>query len=74
MYFRNILLLLFLCNSVFAQSPFVSAREGRFYKDGQPYYYVGSNYWYGSLLGQGASKVKGAARLRQELDFLKNKG
>ena len=40
--------------------------------DGQPYRFIGANYWYGGLLAtQGAA---GQARLTKELDFLKKQG
>jgi mannan endo-1,4-beta-mannosidase len=42
-------------------------------KNGQPYYYVGANFWYGAILG---SEGEGGnrERLHKELDFLKNIG
>lgn len=59
----------------FAQSSsFVSVKNHQFYADGKPYYYIGTNYWYGSLLGLEKNEKKGAARLRRELDFLKANG
>ena len=33
------------------QSKFVTVSDGHFLKDGQPYYYVGTNFWYGAILG-----------------------
>src|SRR5688572_13115098 len=60
--------------TVFADSPFV-AREGhRLVLNGKPYYFVGTNYWYGSLLGLEADEKRGVGRLRRELDFLKANG
>src|SRR6187455_2549043 len=53
---------------------FVSANGHRFYTSGQPYYFVGTNYWYGSLLGLEKDKKRGVERLRRELDFLKANG
>lgn len=55
-------------------SGFVTARGGRLYLDGKPYYFVGTNYWYGSLLGLEPQKRRGINRLRHELDFLKKNG
>jgi mannan endo-1,4-beta-mannosidase len=57
-----------------ARSSFVIATDHRFYLNGEPYYYVGTNYWYGSLLGLEKEKRKGVDRLRQELNFLKANG
>ena len=54
------------------QSAFVRVRGTQFVLNGQPYRYIGANYWYGGLLAtQGAA---GKARLAQELDFLKKRG
>ena len=49
------------------QSKFVSVKDGHFEKDGQPYYYVGTNFWYGAILG---SEGQGGDRQRlcRELD------
>lgn len=56
------------------QSSFVSVKGHALYTDGRPYYFVGTNYWYGSLLGLERDKRRGIARLRRELDFLKANG
>jgi len=56
-----------------AQS-FVQRKQGQFFYDGKPYYYIGANYWYGSVLGLQQDRQKGFERLRRELDFLKSKG
>jgi mannan endo-1,4-beta-mannosidase len=52
----------------------VKRQGSQFYLNGQPYYYIGANYWYGGLLGINANKQKGIERLRTELDFLRSKG
>ncbi len=52
---------------------FVSVKDGHFERDGKPYYYVGTNFWYGAILGsegQGGDR----ARLIKELDELKSNG
>lgn len=55
-------------------SSFVSVKNHQLYADGKPYYFIGTNYWYGSLLGLEKDKRKGIERLRKELDFLKANG
>ena len=55
------------------ESPFVTVENGHFVKDGKPYYYVGTNFWYGAILGsegQGGDR----ARLAKELDYMKSIG
>ncbi len=55
-------------------SDFVSVKNHRFYSGGKPYYFIGTNYWYGGLLGLEKDKRKGIERLKKELDFLKSNG
>lgn len=57
-----------------ARPSFVAVKNHKFYVNDRPYYYIGTNYWYGSLLGLEKDKRKGADRLRKELDFLKAHG
>ena len=54
-------------------SPFVTVRDGQFCRDGKPYTYIGTNFWYGPIL---ASEGQGGdfARLTRELDTLKALG
>ncbi len=57
-----------------AEEPqFVTVEDGQFIKDGEPYYYIGANFWYGAILG---SKGEGGdrERLARELDDLKSHG
>jgi mannan endo-1,4-beta-mannosidase len=52
---------------------FVKLSEGRFEINGAPYYYIGTNFWYGAMLGstgQGGNRE----RLLKELDFMKSIG
>lgn len=52
---------------------FVSVENGHFERDGNPYYFVGTNFWYGAILasgGQGGDR----ARLEKELDNMKSIG
>ena len=52
---------------------FVTVKNGRFVRDGKPYTYIGTNFWYGPIL---ASEGRGGdiARLEMELDALKELG
>ena len=53
---------------------FVRQANHQFISDNAPWYFVGTNYWYGPYLGLQSDKQKGIDRLRKELDFLKEKG
>ncbi|HYN84507.1 MAG TPA: cellulase family glycosylhydrolase [Pyrinomonadaceae bacterium] len=53
---------------------FVVVKGHRLYVGERPYYYIGTNYWYGSLLGLEKDERRGVGRLRKELDFLKSRG
>ena len=58
-----------LLMSCHTQSRFVTVRDGQFYTDGKPYRYIGTNLWYGGILGsegQGGNRQ----RLCEELDEL----
>lgn len=65
------LLVLYTC--LFAQEGFVKVSDGKFSIDGKPYYYIGTNFWYGMNLG---SKGDGGdrERLLRELDVLETNG
>src|ERR1035437_8611255 len=54
-----------------AQSSFVTTKDHQFLISNLPYYYIGTNYWYGGMIG---NDEKGKQRIRKELDFLKLKG
>jgi mannan endo-1,4-beta-mannosidase len=54
-----------------AQPRFVSVKGSQFQLNGKPYYYVGTNCWYGGLLSLDG---KGRERMVKELDFLKKNG
>ena len=61
------------CTHDEAPSPFVKVVDGHFERAGKPYYYVGTNFWYGAILGsegQGGNRE----RLCQELDYMKKMG
>ena len=53
---------------------FVSVKGTSLTLKGKPYYFIGTNYWYGSLLGLLHDRKRGVERLRKELDFLKANG
>lgn len=55
-------------------SSFISVNDQTFKLNGKPYCFIGTNYWYGSLLGLEKDKRRGVERLRKELDFLKRNG
>jgi len=56
------------------KSSLVKVAGHQFTLDGRPYYYIGTNYWYGSVLGLVQDRRRGVERLRKELDFLKAQG
>jgi mannan endo-1,4-beta-mannosidase len=73
---RSLLFLLFLLftSTVFSQSSFVQRKKEQFILNGKPYCYIGTNYWYGSLLALQKDPSKGIERLKKELDFLQSHG
>jgi len=52
---------------------FVTVKDGQFVRNGKPYTYIGTNFWYGPIL---ASEGRGGdfQRLTQELDYLQSIG
>lgn len=70
-----ITIFVFASVSMTAQRPgFVGVKGHQLTLNSRPYYFVGANYWYGSLLGLEKDKKRGVIRLRKELDFLKANG
>lgn len=65
--------LLLVCTTAVKAQSFVTVKNGRLYRDGKPYTFIGANYWYGAILG---SKRKGGdrKRLNRELDEMKRLG
>lgn len=77
--FRKKLLLalafiILISSAVSAKTPFVTVKNQQFFIGEKPYYFIGTNYWYGSLLGLEKDKKRGIERLKKELDFLKANG
>lgn len=62
------------CFFLQAQPPFVKIKNHQFSLNNRPYYYMGTNYWYGGLLALNKDPGRGKERLRKELDFLKDNG
>lgn len=52
---------------------FTTVKDGQFIENGQPYYYIGTNFWFGAILG---SEGEGGnrERLLKELNDLKELG
>jgi mannan endo-1,4-beta-mannosidase len=72
--FLAILVVLITCSATLAQANFVTAADGILKLNGRAYTFIGTNYWYGSLLGLETDPKRGIDRLRHELDFLKSNG
>lgn len=56
-----------------AQNQFVKVRSGHFEIGGRPYYFLGTNFWYGINLGSGGAGGD-RQRLLKELDHLQELG
>lgn len=68
------LLFICICTKIQAQNKFVKVNGSHFIIEGKPYYYIGTNYWYGGLLALNKNYKKGKKIIRRELNFLKSKG
>ncbi len=67
--------ILFFTNTLIAQEPgFVKAGKQQFTIHGKPYYFIGTNYWYGGLLALHKDSNAGKQRLIKELDFMQANG
>ena len=69
-----LLSLLGACTTKQVEHSFIKVNaDGQFIRNGKPYYYVGTNFWYGAILG---SEGEGGnrERLHKELDFLNSIG
>lgn len=61
------------CSQENSAANFVYVENGHFIRDGEPYYFIGANLWYGTILaseGEGGDRE----RLHRELDELKALG
>jgi mannan endo-1,4-beta-mannosidase len=70
---RLLTFLLFTGISTVAQS-WISVKEHQLLSYAKPHYYIGTNYWYGSLIASDPEKSRGIERVRRDLDFLKRNG
>lgn len=69
-----LLFLLGACAPKPAEHSFIKVNaDGQFVRDGKPYYFVGTNFWYGAILGS-EGEGGNCERLHKELDFLKSIG
>ncbi|MDI1255610.1 MAG: cellulase family glycosylhydrolase [Flavobacterium sp.] len=57
--------------NISAQS-FITVKGNQFIRNGNPYYYIGANYWYGAILG--SKKYGDRDRLQRELDQMQQNG
>ncbi len=69
-----LLIQLLVVTAALSQKHFVKSKNGQFKLDDKFYYYIGTNYWYGSFLALEKDPKRGIERLRTELDFLKQNG
>ena len=78
---KKILFFVIVCLSIFSCKEkedmsgqnFVTQKEGQLFIGDKPYYFIGTNFWYGAILGsegQGGNRD----RLHKELDFMKANG
>ena len=70
---KFLLIFAMIVSATAANAQFVTMKNGHFEREGKPYYYVGTNFWYGAILasnGQGGDRK----RLHRELDKMKAMG
>lgn len=72
-YIAILLITLCSCATSDNKSSYITVKDGKFYNGDKEYRYVGTNFWYGAILG---SEGRGGnrERLRQELDDMKSIG
>ncbi|MDR1707757.1 MAG: cellulase family glycosylhydrolase [Prevotella sp.] len=60
-------------NQVSDKPAFIKQKDGHFVIGDKPYYFIGTNYWYGAILGS-TGEGGNRDRLLKELDFMKENG
>lgn len=55
------------------ENAFVTVQDGQFVRHGEPYYYIGTNFWYGPILAS-STEAGNRERLSKELDNLRAMG
>lgn len=61
------------CTLLPSNNKFIKVENGVFLRNGEPYYYIGANYWYGAVLGSPGTEGD-RHRLIEELDLMKANG
>ncbi|MBG7631423.1 MAG: beta-mannanase [Bacteroidetes bacterium] len=79
---RSILILIIIFSTISCKETYqkevlnevemISVKNAQFYRGNNPYYFVGTNYWYGPLIG--AKNIGDRDRLLKELDLMKDVG
>jgi len=72
-YIISFVLTLFCTTTAISQYHYVQVQDTHFMLEGRPYYFVGTNFWYGCYLGS-SGQTGNRERLVRELDRLKNNG
>ena len=69
------IILLFSCNNStnkIDEVALITVKDSKFFKGDKPYYFIGTNYWYGPLIA--AKNIGDRDRLIKELDLMKEIG
>ena len=69
----SFLLIIVITNSVAMKANFVEVKNNQFVVNNKPNYFIGTNFWYGAILGS-TGEGGNRERLLKELDFMKAKG
>ena len=70
---KKVFLLSFLlvCTAIGQAQKMITVKNNQFIKNGKAYHFIGTNYWYGAMIG---AKTGDRKRLLKELDELKANG